>query len=121
MFDARYASSPGIPATAPQNSGATTASEVFSATDSTTARAIWSASRPRGIAAAQVRQALPRRREVAGRSATAPIADASRRNEVPPSTVHVAAAVSTVPTTGRRPTRSAATPSAAAPDTSAAA
>ena len=45
VLAARYASSPGTPASAPRTSGATTASDVFSATDSITARAISPSSR----------------------------------------------------------------------------
>ena len=48
VLTARKPSSPGTPATAPQTRAPTTASEVFSATDSTTARAIPSASRACG-------------------------------------------------------------------------
>ena len=64
VLTARYATRPGIPATAPHSSGATTASDVFSATDSITARAISVSSSCGRITAAEAGQHFPGRGEI---------------------------------------------------------
>jgi hypothetical protein len=97
---------------APHTSGPTTASEVFSATDSTVARARPAASRPDGSRPQRWlrRCRAPSRSPV---SSSRDISCASRRRLVPPTTAHVARAVT--PAVGRLPgtARSAARPSAA--------
>ena len=62
-IDRAVSDQPGTPATAPQSSGATTASEVFSATDSITARVICAGSSRGRIAAAQAGGGLSWRRQ----------------------------------------------------------
>ena len=68
---ARYPSAPGAPANAPHRAGATTASTVFSATDSTVARAISAASRPVGSLPTRAGSSSPRPHLVARRQGPA--------------------------------------------------
>src|ERR1039457_1889085 len=89
VFTARYPSRPGRPHAAPQRSGATTASDVFSASDSTVARA--SSATPRSRASRPHRAGKRRRapsRSPASIARATP--DASVARVVPPSTVQVA-------------------------------
>ena len=104
VFTARYPSRPGTPATAPHSSGATTASEVFSATDSRAARARPSASRADGSRP----QSDGSRRRAAPRSpaASSPAsAEPSPASDRPPSTAHVAHAVTSARRDRRPPGR----------------
>ena len=67
VLAARYPSSPGNPATAPQSSGATTASEAFSARDSTVARATSSGGQLSCIAPHEVADLISRGGQILGR------------------------------------------------------
>src|SRR5690606_9244087 len=116
VLTARYIISPGIPATAPQNSGATDASDVFSATDSTTARASPSASSPRGSRAHRC-GSLSLAASRSPRSRARAISSPSRPSDVPPSTAQVTPAVTSACPSRPRATRSRATPAATAPPT----
>ena len=103
VLTARWPSSPGTPATAPHTSGATTASAVFSATDSRAARASPSASRDDGSRPHRWgRRSRPAARSPA--SSEAAMAAPSPASDVPPSTAQVAAAVTTVRATACRAT-----------------
>ncbi|CAM5405573.1 hypothetical protein STENM36S_05936 [Streptomyces tendae] len=115
VLTARKPSSPGTPATAPHTRAPTTASEVFSATDSTTALAMPSASSACGSrphrCGSRVRAA-----STSPASRARPIAAASRASEVPPTTAQVAAPVSATRAAGERRTAcAAAAPRATAP------
>ena len=66
VLTARKPTSPGTPPSAPHTRAPTTASEVFSATDSTTARAICCRVQRLRVAAAQMRQPLPGQLDVPG-------------------------------------------------------
>src|ERR1700744_5047253 len=93
--------SPGRPATAPQTSGATVASLVFSATDSTTARAI-----SLGPSCAGSRPQRPGSRDLAATrspsSSAALILPAVERSERAPVTVQTAAAAAIPRASGGR-------------------
>jgi len=113
-----------MPATAPHRSGATAASDVFSAIDSVPARAIPAASSNSGSrpqsAGMSARAASRSLRGGTSRSAARVLPCAA--SEVPPSTAHVATAVASACVTGRRRVvASAATPTPTTPATSTAA
>ncbi|KDQ66453.1 hypothetical protein DT87_04235 [Streptomyces sp. NTK 937] len=112
VFTARNPTSPGVPPSAPHTRAPTTASEVFSATDSTTARAMPGPSRACGSRPHR-RGSRSRARARSPAARASPMARASRPSEVPPTTVQVAAAVSVTAAAGRSRTARAA--SAAAP------
>ncbi len=100
---------------APHTSAPTTASEVFSATDSTTARAIPSASRACGSRPHRC-GSRSRAPSMSPASRARPMACASRASEVPPTTAQVAAPVSATDATAEsRTARAAKAPSATAP------
>src|SRR5690625_3189382 len=117
VLTARWANRPGTPATAPQRGGATTASAVFSATDSTTARDTSTVS---NTLVSRPTRDLSRRR-APGRSScsnSTRTAAASRSRERPPSTTQVATAVTAVRAIGARAvTRSATIPNPVAAPT----
>ena len=105
VFTARCASTPGAPATAAQNSGAITASTVFSATDSIAARAelrrrrARCGSRPTSDADARARAPRSRPRSTSVARRAAPRARASGRRAPP--------TAATARTSARGSTRSA--------------
>lgn len=116
VLAARKPASPGTPASAPHTRAPTTASEVFSATDSTTARAICGPSRECGSRPHRCgSRSRARPRSPAARAS--PMARASRPRDVPPTTDQVAAAVRATEAAGlwRTARVSSAAPPAAPP------
>lgn len=115
VFTARNPIRPGTPPRAPHTSAPTTASEVFSATDSTTARAICCASSAEGSRPHRC-GSRSRATSMSPAASAPPTARASRPREVPPTTAQVAAAVRATEAAGRpRTARSATTAAATAP------
>ncbi len=118
----RYTSTAGTPPAAAHNAGATWASEVFSATDSSAARA-----RPGGSSAAGSRPhsdgSSRRAAATSPASSRAAIWSPMRPNDVPPSETYVAAAVAAAvhPGPRRAALRSTVTPSTPSAPSSAAA
>lgn len=115
VLTARNPIRPGTPPTAPHTSAPTTASEVFSATDSTTARAIPSASRACGSRPHRC-GSRSRAASTSPASSARPMTRASRTSELPPTTAQVAAETrATVAAGERRTARSATAPRATTP------
>ncbi len=112
------AEEPAGPSSAPQKSGATTASEVFSATDSMVARAMPFSSSCDGSRPTRCVTCTRAAARSPSRSWPSRVR-ASRPRERPPRTTHVAPAVTVAHSQGReRVARSAAAPSATADPTS---